>query len=479
MRGCGRPILIIIAALLAGCASQTTTSSFAPAAAGRSATSSPIRHIIVIMQENRSFENLFHGFPGAHTVNSGVGHGVTYTLQPIPLQWKYEMTHSHYQFLEDYDSGKGDGFDEYITQLKKTGPVCSDPVNRYNEPQCWIWRKTQQFEQMAFSYVQQSDIQPYWTMAHEYALGDNAFSSNNGPTFPSHQYLIAGEAGHATEVPSAQPWGCDSKTGTTVNVLAIGKADPPVFSRQTGHEVAGPFPCFTYPTIAQNLDASNISWKYYAEKSGSGRVLDAFEASKAIWNGPDRANIVYPDIQILKDIPSGNLANVSWVTPSGDKSDHPGPQSGDMGPSWVASIVNAVGKSKYWNSTAVIVMWDEWGGWFDEVIPKQYADPQTGAYEGLGFRVPLLVISPYAKAGYISHRQHEIAGTLKLIEETFDLPTIGACRSSTTEYADCRADGFDDMFDFTQKPIKFQKIPSKVNANYFFAHPDDTPGDTY
>jgi phospholipase C len=441
------------------------------------ATTIPIQHVIVIMQENRSFENLFHGFPGAHTVNSGNGHGTQYTLQSIPLKWKYEMNHAHYQFLEDYDQGKGDGFDEYIVKVNKTGKLCSDPVNRYNEPKCWIWNKSAQFKQMAFSYVQQSDIQPYWTMAQEYALGDNTFSSNNGPTYPSHQYMVAGQSGHATEVPTGQPWGCDGKNPDTVNLLAYGPAKPPVYSAPTGHEIAGPFPCFTYPTIAQNLDAAGITWKYYAQKSGSGRDLDPFEANKTIWDGPDRGNIIFPDTTVLKDIANGKLAQVSWVTPSGTNSDHPGPASGNLGPSWVGSIVNAVGQSKYWNSTAIIIMWDEWGGWFDEVIPQQLGDSQTGAYEGLGFRVPLIIVSPYAKAGYVSHQPHEIAGTLKYIEETFGLPFIGS--GSGGVYADQRADGFDDMFDYTQKPIPFVPIKTTEDAHYFLTHLDNTPGDTY
>jgi phospholipase C len=472
--------VLISVALLAGCGGSSPNPSSAAAAAHRaSGTSTPIQHVVIIMQENRSFENLFHGFPGANTVSSGVGHGTTYTLQPIPLKWKYEMTHSHYQFLEDFDGGKGDGFDEYITSLKKTGTLCSDPVNRYNEPPCWVWNKSAKFKQMAFSYVQQSDIQPYWTMAQQYALGDNTFSSNNGPTFESHQYLVAGESGHTTEVPNGQPWGCDGPASQTANVLAYGQANPPVFSAPTGHEIAGPFPCFTYPTLAQNLDANNITWKYYAQQTGSGRDLEPFEANKTIWDGADKANIVYPDKKVLTDIKSGNLPQVAWVTPSGSNSDHPGPQSGDKGPSWVGSIVNAIGESKYWNSTAIIIMWDEWGGWFDEVIPPQLTDPATGAYEGLGFRVPLIVVSPYARAGYVSHDQHEIAGTLKLIEETFGLPTIGSCSSTSQEYADCRADGFDDMFDFTQKPIPFVPIKTTYDAHYFLTHTDNTPGDTY
>jgi phospholipase C len=466
--------------LLVGCANQSqSVSPIAELRARRTTASTPIQHVVIIMQENRSFENLFHGFPGANTVNTGNGHGTTYTLQPISLTWKYEMDHSHYQFLEDYDKGKGDGFDEYIVKLKKTGPLCSDPINRYNEPKCWVWNKTPLFRQMAFSYVQKSDIQPYWTMATQYALGDNTFSSNNGPTFPSHQFLVAGESGHATEVPNGQVWGCDAPKDTTVNLLAYGPAVPPVFGKAAGHEVAGPFPCFSYPTVVANLDANNITWKYYAQGTGSGRNLEPFEANDPIWTGPDKANIVSPDTTVLKDIAAGNLPQVAWVTPSGKNSDHPGPGSGSLGPSWVASIVNAIGASKYWNSTAIIIMWDEWGGWFDEVVPPQFADPQSGAYEGLGFRVPVIVVSPYARAGYVSHDRHEIASTLKFIEETFGLPEIGSCTNRSTEYADCRADGFDDMFDYTQQPIVFQPISATEDAHYFLTHLDNTPGDTY
>lgn len=119
------------------------------------------------------------------------------------------------------------------------------------------------------------------------------------------------------------------------------------------------------------------------------------------------------------------------------------------------------------------------GGFFDPVHPQQYPDPQTGAREGLGFRVPLIVVSPYAKAGYISHTQHEIAGTLRLIEETFGIPRIGACTSADNTFADCRADGFDDMFDFTQKPIPFVPIKTNLKTRYFLNLVDNTPGDTY
>jgi phospholipase C len=431
------------------------------------------------MQENRSFNDLFYRFPGARTASHGNGHGTQYALKPRHLEDYFEFEHSHSQFLEDYDQGKDDGWDGEIASYIKTGSVCADP-NYRNEPSCWVMPKSDR--QLAFSYVYRSDVEPYWDMAKQYALGDEAFSSNNGPTFVSHQYLVAGQAGHSVEVPSGQPWGCEApkKSNVTVNLLAFGQADPPVYSPATGHEVAGPLPCFTYPTIVANLDAASITWKYYAQKSDSGKELEPFQADENVWDNPtDRANIIAPDKQVLNDIANGNLAQVSWVMPSGKISDHPGPQSGSGGPDWVASIVNTVGESQYWNSTAIVIMWDEWGGYYDPVHPPQYADPQTHAREGLGFRVPLIVVSPYAKAGYISHTQHEIAGTLRLIEETFNLPRIGACTSSDNTFADCRADGFDDMFDFTQKPIPFVPIKTNLKTRYFLTLVDNTPGDTY
>jgi phospholipase C len=469
----------VLAAALVACSSPLSPVPGEPAAAhsfARHGGSSPIQHVIIVMQENRSFNNLFYGFPGATTASSGIGHGKTYKLLSLPLKERFDLNHSHDQFLEDYDQGKNDGWDDDIIKHRHNGPICSNSVNAMNEPQCWGFSGKPKVKQMPFTYVRQSDIKPYWTMAQEYALGDEAFESNNGPTFNSHEYMVAGQSGHSVEVPNGKPWGCDAKSHVNVNLLDYGQADPPVFPAATGHEVAGPFPCFTFSTVADTLDAAKVTWKFYAQTNGAGSSLDPFEAIQNVWNGPDQAKLVHPDTTVLTDIANGNLPQVSWVTPSGSNSDHPGPQSGDLGPSWVASIVNAVGQSKYWNNTAVIVMWEESGGWFDPVVPQQLPDPVTGAYEGLGYRVPLIVVSAYAKAGLVSHTHYEVASTLHFIEETFGLPFLG---NGSVPLADQRAAAFDDMFDFTQKPIAFKVIPAKENAQYFLSHPDNTPGDTY
>lgn len=426
-----------------------------------------ITHVVIIMQENRSFDNLFHGFPHADSASFGYGHGVKYTLQPWSLSNPWDIPHGHLQFLEDYDGGKGDGFDLEVSGLNYS---CRYPRNH---PTCWRFFGKSQYA-TAFSYVPEKEIRPYWTMAQQYALADRAFASNNGASYIAHQYMIAGQASHVVEnpffptpsPPPPNPWGCDAPPSQQSYVLQYGSAHPPVFSKATGIEVLGPYPCYGYPTIAKLLDNAGISWGYYAPTVGGVNVGQIWSAFDAIWPvrfGQDWGrNVKSPETLIFNDIANKSLPSVAWVVPSWINSDHAGSRS-VTGPDWVGSIVNAIGGSSYWGNTAIVVMWDEWGGWYDHVVPPQYADPHTKAYEGLGFRVPAIVISPYAKAGYVSHAQHEVASTLRLIEEVFGLPTLGG--------ADTRADAFGDMFDFSQAPLRFRKIPTRLQASDFVHQP--------
>jgi phospholipase C len=161
---------------------------------------------------------------------------------------------------------------------------------------------------------------------------------------------------------------------------------------------------------------------------------------------------------VLKDIANNNLADVVWITPGPKASDHPGHTNGS-GPSWVASIVNALGQTSYWNDTAIFVVWDDWGGFYDHVAPHQY-----NSYE-LGFRVPLIVIGPYAKQGYVSHVQHEFGSILKFTEEVFNLGSLGA--------TDVRADDLSDCFNFGRQPRKFVPIKAPLSAQYFLHERDE------
>jgi phospholipase C len=424
------------------------------------------------MQENRSFDNLFHGFPNADTATFGYGHGTKYILQRLPLKWRHDINHFRWQFLEDYDGGQNDGFDEQIRTLEPPPPhgTCpySDP---YNHPSCWIFWKGTRYLKMAFSYVRKSDVQAYWTMASQYTLSDRNFASTNGPSFGPHLMLVAGQDGHADEVPSQKPWGCDAKYETE-NYLVYGQANPPEFPADFGHDVQGIDPCFTFSTIADLLDNAKISWRWYKQPANlTSYWLDAFDAIQAVRYGPDYKNVVTPDTQVLTDISSAKLQPVSWVMPHQGASDHAGGGSDACGPAWVTSIVNAIGESSYWNSTAIVITWDEWGGWFDHVVPPQYPDPETGAYEGLGYRTPLIVVSPYAKNHYVSKAQHETASALHFVEKMFGLPSLG--------FADARADAFDDVFDFSKKPTTFKPIPPPKNARYCMSQHNAAPETDY
>ncbi|MGB8625967.1 MAG: alkaline phosphatase family protein, partial [Candidatus Cybelea sp.] len=183
--------------------------------------------------------------------------------------------------------------------------------------------------------------------------------------------------------------------------------------------------------------------------------------------------IIAPQTKILHDPGNGDLASVSFVTPSLTDSDHPpinGEKGSDRGPSWVASVVNAIGESSYWNSSAIIVVWDDWGGWYDNSKPPQLD------YRGLGFRVPCLIISPYAKIGYVDHTQYEFASILKFIEEVYGTGSIGPASQG---YTDQRATSLDAAFDFNQAPRPFNAIPSKYPASHFLHEPpSNEPIDT-
>jgi phospholipase C len=215
------------------------------------------------------------------------------------------------------------------------------------------------------------------------------------------------------------------------------------------------------------LDAQKVSWRYYTPAACCGGALwNAFDMVAPVRYGPEwTTNIVTPPTKLFSDITSGTLARVSWVIPDGTNSDHPSRALKDDGPSWVASVVNAIGESKYWDSTAIVIVWDDWGGFYDKAKPPQPFDH----WGGLGFRVPMLIVSPYAretvpsKPGYISHTQYEFASILRFIEDIWNLGRLGT--------TDTRAKSIIDSFDFSQSPRTFQPIQSPLSRDYFEHEP--------
>ncbi len=425
---------VAMIAVLAACGGQQPQGAVVPASGAALPSSgsiglrpqfdpakpSPIKHIVIIIQENRTPDNLFQGLRGADIASSGLNSkGQTVPLHAVPLETNYDISHAHKSFLTEYHGGKMDGF------------------NRDNSSGQCLDKST-----CAYGYVPQSESQPYLDMASQYVFGDRMFESNQGPSFPAHQYLISGTSTtveHGSLRAADNPYrrdranggGCDSPDKTRVDTIdAQGKVGDPVY------------PCFERPTLADLLDAKTVSWRYYQMTLGAG-LWHAFDAIRHIRYGRDYGNVVTPSQKILSDIAAGKLADVSWVVPSGLNSDHAG-NGGKGGPAWVTSIVNAMGKSAYWNDCAIFVVWDDWGGWYDHVVPPVY-----NSYE-LGFRVPLIVVSPYAKHSFVSHTQYEFGSILKFVEETFGTGSL-----NTT---DVRANSLDDAFDFTKHGRPFVRI---------------------
>lgn len=438
-----------------------------------------IKHVVIIVQENRTPDNLFQGLCTANGGVPGCGTGTAQydiasqgltssgtmiPLTPVSLGTNYDLGHTHSSFLEacDYNASTNtcamDG-----ANTNSCAPVQNCPAN----PE--------------YQYVQPSDVEPYLTMAGTYTFGDHMFQSNQGPSFPAHQYIISGTSAiSATSTISvSENPGDNLRTDGTYGAgclappgAKVGGIDTSQPSPETPPTVINYPLCFEHPTLTDLLDAANLSWKYYAPSAGSiWTAPDAIEhmcqpsgpADANACSGPDWTNadpkvvIEGSGAQILTDISSGQLAAVSWVIPAGQNSDHAG-YPDDNGPSWVAAIVNAIGQSPYWADTAIIVSWDDWGGWYDHVPPSQIRD----SYE-YGFRVPLIVISAYAKPAYISHVTHDFGSILKFVETVFALGEI----DPAVGYADSRSDNLSDCFNFSQTPLVFTPISAPQDAKHF------------
>ncbi|MBV8148137.1 MAG: hypothetical protein JO092_03505 [Candidatus Eremiobacteraeota bacterium] len=343
----------------------------------------------------------------------------------------------------------------------------------------------------AYQYVNPKQIAPYWRMAREYVLLDHLFPTQSSGSFTGHQDLIAAgteikKGVSVTDFPTGIPWGCPAPAGTATSLLTA--ADWTVGTAANYHTGVGPAPCFDYETLRDRLDAAHVSWKYYVPTGSgpnadpSGVLFNAFMAIRAVYYGSEwSTNVSSPEKNIFTDIKNGALPAVSWVVPDYENSDHPYDPSGkkfppDTGPSWVTSVVNAVGRSKYWNSTAVIVLWDDWGGFYDHVKPPQLD------YQGLGFRVPGIVISPYARAHTVVHAQYEFGSILKCIEDIWGLPRLSVVWDTRPNTL-CPPPGSSldstSPFNFAAPPRPFRSIPARYSTEYFLHQtPSDEPVDT-
>jgi phospholipase C len=310
--------------------------------------------------------------------------------------------------------------------------------------------------------VKSADVQPYLTMATQYGWANFMFQTNQGPSAPAHLYLFGGTSApspgddasgiFASENTNMDD-GCLSPPGTLAQLIVGGDEGD---SNQI-------YPCFEHLTIAD----LGVTWRYYTPGvkniwTAPVAIQHICQPQGGICAGAQWDNVNTNPTNVLDDIASGSLAQVSWVIPTGQNSDHPLQNKG-TGPSWVASIVNAIGMSAYWKDTAIIVTWDDWGGWYDHEAPVL----NTTGYEG-GFRVPLLFVSAYTAVGTVSNVRTDFGGILRFVEGNFGLG------QGVLGFADARATAnLSEFYDLSRSPRVFKRIQAPLGAAHFLL--DKTP----
>jgi len=396
-------------------------------------------HIVVIVQENRTPDNLFGSNPafepGVDIATYGLGsHGQKIPLTAVGLDGCYDLGHSHLAFLKEYNNGKMNGFDK-LPPVRKAG--CVSGSNQ------------------AYRYVDNSSgqIQPYFDLATNYGYANRMFQTNQGPSLPAHQFLVSGTSAPHNDSPvfvADNPYMGAFEAGCTAPKSAW------VYTVDSNGKMGKTYPCFDTSSIFDSLEAAGLSWRYY---SPNAKVLwDAPASLTNYYNSP--YNILSPK-QVLNDIAACNLANVVWITPTGQNSDHAGGNAGG-GPSWVSSIVNAIGSNpacpggeSYWNDTAILITWDDWGGWYDHVLPPPIPQSGWGKAYIYGFRLPLIVVSAYTPVGYVDNGDHDFGSFLRFTETNFGLGLIGP-----GIFADAYADDMSSFFPLT-KPRGFVQIKAE------------------
>jgi len=379
-------------------------------------TVDPIQHIVIMVKENRSFDNYFGTFPGAAGATKGqTSSGQTVPLLHTPDHTLLDINHAGDAARVAVNDGKMNGFDQLQGAI-------------------------QDGQDIALSQLHESDIPNYWAYARTFTLDDHFFSTINGPSFPNHLVTVAGSSHNTDDNPilnTYHSWGCDAGQYTKVDTVDL----------QSGQHYYSQ-PCFDLQTLPDEFQKAGISWKYYAPgQYQSGYIWSALNSIKHIRYSPLWQSNVPDTSQFMKDVKAGTLPQVSWVVMNEGESEHP-PHSSCAGENWTVRQLNALMQSPLWASTAVFLTWDDFGGFFDHLAP-----PKLNAI-AYGPRVPTLVISPYARRSFIDHQTYDFASILRYVEDKYQLPRLG-------EY-DQRAQSIAGSLDLNQPPIPPLTLHTRV-----------------
>jgi phospholipase C len=381
----------------------------------------PLQHIVIIHKENRSFDHYFGAFPGVNGATQGQksdGTWVPLTEPPDPLP--QDIGHSVSDFTTAYNGGLNNGFDLERGAIGQHGEL--------------------------FPYTQktEADIPNYWAYAKRFGLGDNMFSDFKGASFGNNMWRYAAQSGRedpstgfraiygipggvSRQIPNR--WGCDAAPDYEVRMKAVGGT-------------SNAFPCFTWRALPNILAQSGVSWHYYGDQNDASFGFNSLDGVQKVRYDPALWSNVVPLTQFYTDAAAGTLPAVSWVQPI--HTEHPNSGLACDGENESVNLINAVMNGPDWSSTAIVLTWDEWGGFYDHVPPPQVDDLSYG------FRVPLIVISPWVKyggspdGGYVDSTFFSHASVLKLVETNWGLPSLTS--------SDGGANDMMDFFDFNQTP---------------------------
>jgi phospholipase C len=386
---------------------------------------------VFIVKENRTFDTYFGRFPGADGATSGTRcDGSTVPLTRA-IDHTADVEHHFIPGLRAVNGGKMNCFDELANG------------------------------QQLQSYVQfhAGQIPAYWAWAKRYALADRFFSSVYGPTGPEHLWTIAAQSDRFVDHEAPPQFGtngvgreyCDDPQERAWSFRILTEAEVrQVFVLEERHETAGQiegflierWPCFDVKVLPDELTAHGVSWHYYR---GDNPFVDPLRQIRHVWFGPERRGRV-PEPTFIPDALGGDLPAVSWLTPPVSLSEHP-PASVCLGENWTVRAVNAMMRGPDWRRTAIVLTWDDFGGFYDHVPP-----PHLDIY-GLGPRVPTIVISPWAKAGFVDSAPLEFSSVLRMIERIHGLQPLGP--------RDRIAGDLLEAFDFTGPPRPPLEMPER------------------
>jgi phospholipase C len=393
----------------------------------------PIQRVVYLMLENRSFDNLFGKYgKGSNGTTVGNKLGQEVPLGSCPQWLSGDLPHDHAAAINCINGGQLDNFAGGIY-----GPY--------------------------YSYTQfdRTDLPNYWRWADDFVLSDNFFASALGPSHPNHLFFIAGQSGGTIDNPEnikvkrspdgdIKSWGCDAYGNGVF-----------IFTKDEQGNLNKHSTCFDFKTVGQQLSEHGVDWAIYAaDPDQSGYFWNAYNAIGPVFHDDMFHEHTRSVDNVVTDIKKEALPSVTWITPRFEQSDHP-PWNSAFSHNWVTDIVNALMASPMWPHTAIFITWDEWGGFYDHVMPKQVDDI------GLGFRVPLLTLSPYAAKGAIDHAVGEFSTPLRFISDNWGLPYLTDRIKHTHN--------FEHVFDFKKNPRKprgnpYPKIPVAGDGFTFPKH---------